>query len=178
MLRLAPAAAFLAVPLLAFASGPRAEGRIETEDGRIEILNEPVRVGEKIQLPEGFLIVEEKGTEDEQIGSFGVVSSEEFMALAAPSAAPEARPEVPVPPSEVAPQCRAERAAYLAELWKQSGVDVPDPLALLEGLESGASGPKTGYYWFALATDAFRPLAYNSDLRNRADALVRCMHGR
>jgi hypothetical protein len=59
-----------------------------------------------------------------------------------------------------------------------SGIDVKDPVALLEGLEAGGAGPLTGYYWFALATDAFRPLAWSSELRSRADALARCARGR
>jgi hypothetical protein len=77
-----------------------------------------------------------------------------------------------------APPCRTERAAYLRELWKTSGIDVKDPDALLAGLEAGDSGPASGYYWFALATDPFRPLAWSSDLRDRAEALARCVRGR
>ncbi len=71
--------------------------------------------------------------------------------------------------------CRAERNAYLRQLWKESGIDVSDPDALLEGLDAGTSGPATGYHWFALATDAFRNLSFSSELRDRAGALVRCV---
>ena len=50
-----------------------------------------------------------------------------------------------------------------------------DPAALLEGLQGGASGPAAGFYWFALSTDAFRNLAWSTELRSRADALARCV---
>lgn len=52
-----------------------------------------------------------------------------------------------------------------------------DPVALLEGLQTGSTG--AGFWWFANATDSFRPLARSSDLRSRADALGRCVrsHG-
>jgi hypothetical protein len=176
MSRLALLAAVLALPTPASAAPRAAEGRIESEDGRIEILGRPVRVGERIELPEGFLRVEEKGTEDGQVGSFGVVSSETLVASAPAPAAPGLAGD-PAAAAETTRPCRAERAAYLAELWKQSGIEVSDPVALLEGLEGGATGPKAGFYWFALATDAFRPLAWSSALRARADALARCVRG-
>jgi hypothetical protein len=176
MSRLAPLAAVLAVPMLASAA-PRVEGRIESEDGRIEILGRPVRVGERIELPEGFLRVEEKGTEDDgQVGSFGVISSDTLVAMA-PVPPPAGGAADPASSPEGTRACRAERAAYLAELWKQSGIEVSDPVALLEGLQAGAGGPSAGFYWFAIATDAFRPLAWSSALRARADALARCVRG-
>jgi hypothetical protein len=40
-------------------------------------------------------------------------------------------------------------------------------------MRAGGSG-LNGYYWFASATDAFRPLAWSSELRSRADDLARC----
>jgi hypothetical protein len=55
-----------------------------------------------------------------------------------------------------------------------SGIEVSDPDALLLGLE-GDQGAAAGFYWFALATDPFRPLAWSSDLRARAEALARCV---
>lgn len=169
-----------------------AAGRIETGTGRVEILGRPVRVGEKLELPEGFIRVEEEGTEDRHVGSFTVVPAETFRATALALAdagrdgATEAEPPAvadraaePLPPERLASAaCRRERADYLRELWRESGIEVEDPGALIEGLEAGAQGPATGYYWFALASDPFRPLAWSSDLRARADALVRCVHGR
>jgi hypothetical protein len=163
------------------AAGPRpAEGRIESEEGRVEILGRPLHSGDRIDLPEGFLRVEEDAPDDGEVGSFAVVSAEAFTGT---SPAPRSEPVSAGEPAgaDVAalaaaggPGCRAERAAYLSELWRASGIDVKDPAALLEGLDAGASGPLTGYYWFALATDAFRPLAWSSELRSRADALARC----
>ncbi len=169
-------AAFLALPTVASADPPRAEGRIQSDEGRVEILGRPVRVGERVDLPEGWIRVEEKGTEDENVGSFSIVAagSPAMGETAASSEAAEAEGPADASPREL--DCRAERAAYLAELWKESGIEVTSPDALLEGLESGR-GPAAGYYWFALATDPFRPLAWSSDLRDRANALVRCMQG-
>lgn len=179
MFRIAAApvlAAALAFPLAASADPPRAEGRIDSDEGHVEILGRPVRVGERVDLPEGWIRVEERGTEDENVGSFSIVA-----AGSSAGAEPDASAEVAeaggpaeAPPREV--DCRAERSAYLAELWKQSGIEVSSPDALLEGLESGR-GAAAGFYWLALATDPFRPLAWSSDLRARAEALVRCMQG-
>jgi hypothetical protein len=178
MSRLVLAVALVAVPLAVPAAppAPRAEGRIESEEARTEILGRPIRVGERIELPEGYLVVEEEGTEDREVGSFTVVSAETLAAVAPAPAAP-AQASDPAAAAPGIPACRAERAAYLAQLWKESGIEVRDPAALLEGLQAGATGPATGYYWFALQTDAFRPLAWSSDLRGRADALARCIRG-
>jgi hypothetical protein len=173
----AAAAASLAFPAVPSADPPRAEGRIDTDEGRIEILGRPVRVGERIDLPEGWIRVEEKGTEDENVGSFGIVPAESLHAVGAPTQHAPAGAGDPAPATPGRRDCRAERAAYLAELWKEAGVEVSSPDALLEGLEAGASGPETGYYWFALQTDPFRPLAWSAALRERADALVRCVRG-
>ncbi len=169
-------AAALALPMSA-AAAPTAEGRIETEDGRIEILGRHWRAGDRIELPEGFLRVEEQGTEDREVGSFGVFPGEMLAAAASAPLAAEAEAGDPAPAAPEARPCEEERAAYLAELWKPLGIQVADPIALLEGLQSGATGPGTGFYWFALATDAFRPLAWSSDLRARAAALTRCIRG-
>lgn len=163
-------------------------GRVESPGARVEILGQPVRVGEDRVLPEGFIRVEEEGIEDREVGSFSIVpartlrpSSTARIAAAGPSAQ-EARPvqdgRAPSPPV-TAPRegpCRPERVAYLRELWSASGIEVADPEAVLEGLESGG-GAASGFYWFALATDPFRPLAWSSGLRARADALARCVRG-
>lgn len=178
MSRLAAAlAAALSLPLAASAEPPpAAAGRIESDEGRIEILGRPVRVGERIELPEGFLRVEEAGPEDDRVGSFGIVSAESLRADA-PIAVEVVGADDPADAGPSLPDCRAERAAYVAELWRASGIEVSDPAALLDGLEGGATGPKTGFYWFALATDPFRPLAWSSELRARAERLVRCVRG-
>lgn len=172
------AAVSLAFPAAPYADPPRAEGSIDTDEGRIEILGRPVRVGERIELPEGWIRVEEKGTEDENVGSFGIVPAESFQAVGSPAGDEPALAGDPggSPPPQRR-DCRAERAAYLAQLWKESGIEFSSPEALLEGLEAGENGPATGFYWFALQTDPFRPLAWSSDLRDRADALARCVRG-
>jgi len=76
-------AVLLTIPLVASSEPPRAEGRIEAGDARVEILGRPYRVGETIQLPEGYLRVEEAGPEDEEVGSFTVVPASEPTSLAA-----------------------------------------------------------------------------------------------
>jgi hypothetical protein len=185
MLRLA------AVPLVALAiatptparPGPAAppEGRIVSDEGRTEILGRPLRAGDTIELPEGYLRVEEDGPDDGAVGSFSVVAAESFAAASpAPAAAAAAdgapRPAAPPPPAAAARDCSAERGRYLAELWRASGIEVEHPEAILEGLDSGG-GAQAGFYWLALATDPFRPLAWSSDLRDRAAALARCVRG-
>jgi len=171
------------------AEPPRAEGRIVSDEGRVEILGRPYRVGETIELPEGYMRVEEAGPEDGQVGSFSVVAArvvpeeepEHIAAEAEPPAAPE--PPRAASPARLAPaaapggpDCRPQRAAYLAELMRLSGIEVSSPAALMEGLEAG-DGQDLGFYWFALQTDPFRPLAWSSELRSRAEALTRCVRG-
>jgi len=170
-------------------------GRIESDEGRVEILGRTLRAGDTIELPEGFLRVEEDGREDRQIGSFTVVAARNEPPAsaadgsAAPGAAPgegaaahdaagplAARPAAGAP-SRTTPDCRAQRSAYLAELLRLSGVEVSSPADLIEGLDGSASGPAAGFYWFALQTDPFRPLAWSSELRSRAEALTRCVRG-
>ena len=179
---------------------PPADGTIETEGARIEILGKPVRVGERIDLPEGFIRVEEAGTEDEHVGSFSVVPAASLRATAdawgtsrgAPPAAPAAEPDLGVGAAGTPPAlraalrsslggqpppaaCRGERNAYLREVWKASGIDVKDADALIEGLEGAGQGAAAGFFWFAFASDPFRPLAWSSDLRSAAEALSRCV---
>lgn len=171
-------------------TGSVAEGRVESQGARVEILGRPVRVGENRELPEGFIRVEEEGVEDREVGSFSVVPAQTLRpaSVAMAEASPRSRRPGSVqgmaePPATAPPlpsterPCRRERAAYLSELWKASGIEVADPDAVIEGLESGGSGPASGFYWFALATDPFRPLAWSSGLRARADALSRCVRG-
>ncbi|MGC4001521.1 MAG: hypothetical protein QM767_30310 [Anaeromyxobacter sp.] len=83
---------------------------------------------------------------------------------------PDAAP-APTP----AEACREQRAAYLEVLWQTSGIELRNPDLLIEGLEGSDQGAGLGFYWFALATDPFRPLAWSSDLRDRAEALARCV---
>ena len=124
----------LSIPLSIQADPPRAEGRIETDEGRTEILGRPVRVGERVDLPEGWFRVEEAGPEDEEVGAFSVVSAD---------ASGEAGPVIPgdvaaagdpASGEKASRDCAPERSAYLAELWRQSGIEVSSPGALLQGL--------------------------------------------
>jgi hypothetical protein len=174
----------LAVLLLSAAPPARAQaaralagGRIESDTGRFEVLGRPLRAGDRIDTPEGYLVVEEDDPDAGVIGSFGVVSAEVLAASAprpsAPAGPPEPERAEAAALARPGAACRDERSAYLSELWRASGIDVKDPVALLEGLESGPSTAATAY-WLALATDAFRPLAWSSELRSRADALARC----
>lgn len=159
----------------------RPAGEIRTEEGRTEVLSEPVRAGRVYRLPEGYLRVEEDGPEERRVGSFTVVPARTLTATADASAAgePAAAPAPAAPAPDRAPAllvaCAAERSAYLRELWKTSGVENADPAALLAGLEGERVGAALGFYWFALATDPVRPLAWSSDLRDRAGEVIRCV---
>jgi hypothetical protein len=179
MPRLAPALPLLlslALPAVARPEPPRAEGRIVSDEGRTEILGRALRVGERLELPEGYIQIDEQGTEDEQVGSFTVVPAESFGAVAE-VASVGAEASDPAQRVETARDCAPERARYIAELWRLSGIEVASPDAVIEGLEGKGAGPDAGFYWFALATDPFRPLAWSSELRGRADALARCVRG-
>ncbi len=226
----------LALPLVALAGAARsespsppaprgergAEGRIEIDgDTRVEVLNQKLPVGQRIELPEGWFRVEEEGVEDRAIGSFTVVSSEpEASEDHVPSPPPsggegqgegvagrlraQGQADEPAPARQRAPNvergfaassdleragdwgaethpapeqddpCRAERNAYLRELWHASGIEVDDPDAVARGLDEGTGG--AGSLWFAYSTDAFRNLAWSSDLRSRARDLARCVN--
>lgn len=171
--------AVAALPAVARGAEGGPEGTIDVGSGRSEVLSKKLPVGQRIELPEGWFRVEEEGVEDRRVGTFTVVSSgEEDAPDAEPQPVVVRAPTAPAP-ARAAPTpaqaCGAERNAYLRQLWKESGIDVSDPDALIEGLDAGASGPATGYYWFAVASDAFRNLAFSSDLRDRAGALVRCV---
>jgi hypothetical protein len=189
----APAEAARAAPGREDGPAPRLvpEGRIDSPGTRVEILGKPVRVGEDRVLPEGYIRVEEAGTEDREVGSFSIVPAPTLRpssvargaraTVAAPGAGVRQEEGGPATPSGTRPAtaarerpCRGERAAYLRELWKTSGIEVADPGAVIDGLDSGG-GSSSGFYWFALATDPFRPLAWSSALRGRADALARCV---
>lgn len=189
-----------ALPAVARGAEEGPEGTIDVGSGRSEVLSKKLPVGQRIELPEGWFRVEEEGVEDGQVGSFTIVSSgtgvgapaeqgegpeaplrgaaarsREAASTAQGPAKQEWGPDGSAGGAGAQPPCRTERNAYLRQLWKESGIDVSDPDALIEGLDAGTSGPATGYYWFALATDAFRNLSSSSDLRDRAGALIRCV---
>lgn len=187
------AAALAALPIVARPEAPLAEGTIEAGDGRVEVLGRRYAPGDTIELPEGYLRVEEAGPEDEEIGSFTVVPA---AVLARAQVEPPAQEE-PTPPGGAGEppgawerfreretprasgqDCNEERRAYLAEIWKQSGIELSDPEGFLAGLEETEQGSDLTLAWFALSTDAFRTLAWSSDARAKAMALARCARGR
>lgn len=188
------AAALAALPVVSRPEPPLAEGSIEAENARVEVLGRHYAPGDTIELPEGYLRVEEAGPEDAEIGSFSIVPAATIArADAAPERATRAmgtgsgvqeglvmREEESVEPApgRAVPACSAERAAYLAEIWKQSGIEVSDPEGFLAGLEQTEEGADLVLAWFALSTDAFRTLAWSSDARAKATALARCAQGR
>ncbi len=178
----------VALPLLATSTAPlaqgaaRPEGSLDVGGGYAELLSKPIPVGKRIDLPEGWFRVEEEGVEDRDVGSFTVAVVEPEAQASADAREPRppltASAASAVPAGEGAAEtdpCRAERSGYIRELWKASGIEVEDPDALLEGLGAGSTGPSAGFYWFALASDPFRPLAWSSDLQARARELVRCV---
>ncbi len=179
---LVPAFLLLALPALP-AEPPRSEGTIQLDDEtRVEVLGEKVQVGKRIDLPEGWYRVEEEGVEDQEVGSFTVVSAQ-VATGAEPAAAPAAPSPEPAPsPAAFAVSavkrsdaCRAERSAYLRQLWRESGIDVSDPDALVRGLDADAHGRGAAFLWSALSMDAIRNLAWSSELRSRAQDLIRCV---
>lgn len=175
----------LAVALPALPDEPaRAEGTLQLDEGtRVELLSRTVPVGRKIDLPEGWYRVEEEGTEDAEVGSFtvaaarapGDVPSAPSPAATAPAAEPAASPAAFAAWLSHASTCRKERSAYLRDLWRESGIEVSDPDALVRGLDAGSTGPGAAFLWSALSTDAFRNLAWSSELRSRAQDLISCV---
>ncbi len=154
-------------------------GRVETDQGRAEILSTPVQVGVRVELPEGWYRVEEAGDEDGQVGSFAVVPPGALAAAGAPAAEDDGADAGSGPASaRPAPRsCRAERNAYVAELWRMQGIDVEDPVGLLAGVEGEGFAPWIATLALGISTDAFRPLAWSPALRDRAAALARCERG-
>jgi hypothetical protein len=73
--------------------------------------------------------------------------------------------------------CRRERSAYLRQLLRATGVDLDDPLALLDGL-AGPGGYDAAElftpYGLVPGVDPIQPLAWDSTLRTLANDLARC----
>lgn len=197
--------ALFAVPALAAApAGAGAQGAaggfVESDEARVEVLAAPARVGERIEWPEGWYRVEEAGREDRSAGSFGIVPAaaraapEPFRELPAgeppgPTAeqlglTPGDRIRAPVDPRGEGPAytledpCREERIAYLRELLQTEGIELDDPVGLLEGIEGESFARGFNWYWLSLRVDPIRPLAWNSDLRGLARELARCVSDR
>lgn len=175
---LAPVLALALANLAVFAArADPASGRVQTDQGFVEILDRPVRVGERVDLPEGWFRVEEAGPEDGRVGSFAIVSSSALSAQDDAEGQAEPDPSAPADGKPGAPSCRPERAAFVAELFKSHGVEVKDPVGFLQALEGDGFAPGLATLWLALSTDPVRPLAWSSELRVRADALAHCARG-
>jgi hypothetical protein len=175
-----------ALPLVARAqapagSPPAADGYVASDEARVDVLAAPARVGERIERPEGWYRVEESGPEDGRVGSFGVVPA----APSEPAGEGDAergveRIPAPFDPMGAGPAyaladpCRAERTAYLRELLETEGIELDDPVGLMEGLEGDVFAPGFNWFWLALRVDPIRPLAWNGDLRTLARQLARC----
>lgn len=177
-LALAPAATRAGTP----------QGQVTTDAGATELLSSPVRVGVRVDLPEGWYRVEGAGPEDRRVGSFSVVSADAFAAESAAGAgASDAAAAGPSPAEAAAPRpaaaaapdrCRAERDGYLRELLRMRGIDVEDPEGVLAGLSGQGFAPGLATAWLALDVDPLQPLAWSQSLRDRAAALARCTRGR
>jgi len=193
----------LAAPLLVVlptfpypAEPPRAEGTLSSGDATVEVLSQKLPVGERIDLPEGWYRIEEEGTEDEHVGSFTVAEASGGGGAATRAVAPPppAEPSSPAPPSQPpvafrppstpagwaslsllrTGSCRAERSAYLRQLFHEAGIDdVKDPEALLRGLDGGPGGLASVSFWQSF--EPFRNLSWSIHLKARARDLERCV---
>ncbi len=173
------------VPTLPLAAGDR---RAAAEGARLESLPDQLREGDTIRLPEGFLRVE--GPEEPgPAGSFSVAPAEEVLPYscggrcpAAIDIPPEPPPTLPPPPAR-RPRgmglCEPERAAFLKELLRISGVEeVSDPLALIAAFTGEGAGdvPSLRFpEWGLLPVDPVRALAWNFELQIRAHELSECI---
>jgi hypothetical protein len=185
------AAALTTGPALAATTG----GSVRSEQGTIEILSPPA--GPEIRTPEGFIRLEPGGPSGEGVGSFSVVPAGAF-ARPSPApprpVAPDERPESglalapPGPafepggmvdtgaPSSGPDPCRYQRWRYARHLLRSAGIDVADPLALLQGL-AGASaygGDILSSGYLLSGIDPIRPLAWDMTLRSIARDLATC----
>jgi hypothetical protein len=112
-----------------------------------------------------------------EVGAGGAFFGTAKAATATPPRPPIATATPTATSAPAADPCRPQRSAYLRQLLRATGVDLDDPLALLDGL----AGPR-GYDAAALFTpyglvpgvDPLQPLAWDSTLRTLADDLARC----
>jgi hypothetical protein len=179
-------AAPVAVRAQAPAGSPRAAGGfVASDEVRVDVLTTSARVGERIERPEGWYRVEESGPEDGQVGSFGIVPAAASEPAEGGELGPPGGERIPAPFDPMgagavyalADPCRAERNAYLRELLETEGIELDDPVGLMEGLEGDAFARGFNWFWLSLRVDPIRPLAWNSDLRTLADRLARCASG-
>lgn len=176
-----------------------AAGAVRADRAAVEIL--PPRAGaSELRTPEGFLRVE-GGMIGASSGTFGVypagaygagtstggVTGGAYGAGARPpppsvAAAPQPQPELaPAGPPAGLERCRPERTRYLRRLLYFVGIDVDDPLALVDGI-AGAPGAASGSFLFTAygalgGLEPLRPLAWDQELRSLGRELAACQRG-
>jgi hypothetical protein len=153
-LPLAAAALIAALP----AAAQEASGYVQTERGRLEI-----------GAGGGFFGTARAAPAPPPFDSAALRSRRtEGGTTAHGAAAPRPTPADP---------CRRERSAYLRQLLRATGVDLDDPLALLDGL-AGPGGYDAAElftpYGLVPGVDPIQPLAWDSTLRTLANDLTRC----
>ena len=188
MRALALALALAAAAPTPAAAQPAAAGAVRADRAAVEVL--PPRAGaSEVRTPEGFLRVE-GGTIGAGSGSFGVYPAGAYagaahLAGARPPPPPAAAAQPPRreladagAPGPDLDRCRAERTRYLRRLLYFAGIDVDDPLALLDGL-AGVPGVAAGPFLFTVygplqGVEPLRPLAWDQELRSLGRELAAC----
>ena len=158
------------------AAPPQAGGRIESRRGTIEILGRPVRVGDRIELPGGLPAGRggrDRGRRRRLVHRRLLRGVRRGGTPRSPPPGGATEPAAGASPAPV-PQGRAPRVPRRA-VARVRDRGVGSGRAARGARRPAPPAPARGYYWFALATDAFRPLAWSSELRSRADALARCV---
>jgi len=169
-----------------------ASGSVRSDLMSIEVL--PPRAGNEIRTPEGFVRLEGSSAAPAGLATFGTyrpVPVRAPTAGARSAAMAGAQAEAPVgaaqpgggdgaippPPGSLRDPCRAERSRYVRRLLVMSGIDLDDPLALLEGM-TGPGGYPAHYLFTVIGllpgADPIRPLAWDQELRSLARDLAAC----
>ncbi|HEX9288972.1 MAG TPA: hypothetical protein VF904_05560 [Anaeromyxobacteraceae bacterium] len=176
-------AATLAAAAAAQAQVAGVAGAVRSEQAALELL--PQRDAAEIRTPEGFVRAEGGVAPTRATGSFGVYRAGGARAAAPPElahggAAQDAQAGSSAGGQASTHPCRAERGRYYRRLLESAGIDVPDPVGLLEGLAGpgGYAGAVlfSGYGLLA-GLDPIRPLAWDFELRSRARDLAACVSG-
>lgn len=175
-------------PVAAPAPPAMAGGSVRSDRMALELL--PPRAGNEIRTPEGFIRLEGSGAAPASLVSFGtyrpvppqVTAAARGTPVVARTEAAEGTPggdggALSAAASPAREPCRAQRSRYVRRLLAMSGVDLDDPLALLEGM-TGAGGYPAHYLFTAVGllpgSDPIRPLAWDLELRSLARELAAC----
>lgn len=155
-------------------SGPA--GVVRSGEAWMEVLPSRPTPGE-LRTPEGFMRLE--GSTAPVLsgsGSFGIAPYARRTAIPPPEvvgAAPAGRERV----APAADPCRAERERFLRRLLAMQGIDLDQPIELLEGLSGGAAGGGPllfSPYGLLPGVDPIRPLAFDLEARSLARELAAC----